>query len=264
MTTRRIALAVFAAALAFLALHSAHAADAPRAADAPKRPVIAVTNNYSAYAAAVDSVALTKSEQCSSKTGALQTMAGKCASDMCLAYFADKVLSACGGQGSGQEQPIQVAAPAPEKSWFAEVKDTVFELGRTAFPFVDRMMSSRERRDATASAERQNLGLYATFGQIHGQTIGGMTTLGTAGLAAVQNTATAGFGSIERTAAAAFANQRDTYTINLTGNDNNLFGSSSVRNYSNQCTGAPGGNSSSTTGNPAGGQSGQVPCTISK
>lgn len=264
MTTRRLAIAIFTAALAFIAMHSAHAAEAPRTADAPKRPVIAVTNNYSAYAAAVDSVALTKSEQCSSKTGALQTMAGKCASDMCLAYFADKVLNACGAQGGGQEQPIQIAAPAPEKPWYVELKDTIFETARAGFPILDRVMSSRERRDATASAERQQLGLYSMFGTVHGQTVGGMTTLGTAGLTAVQNTATAGFGSIERTAAAAFANQRDTYTINLTGNDNNLFGSASVRNYSNQCTGAPGGNSSSTTGNPAGGQSGQVPCAISK
>ena len=256
MTTRRLAIAVFAVALAFIAVNSAHAADA--------KPVIAVTNNYSAYAAAVDSAATARASQCDSKTRALQSMADKCKEDMCRAYFADKVIAACGAQGGGQEQPIQIAAPAPEKSWFAEIKDTVFELGRTAFPFVDRMMSSRERRDATASAERQQLGLYGMFGTVHGQTVGGMTTLGTAGLAAVQNTATAGFGSIERTAAAAFANQRDTYTINLTGNDNNLFGSSSVRNYTNNCTGAPGGNSSSTTGNPAGGQSGQVPCTISK
>lgn len=261
MTTRRIALAIFAVALGVLAFHgAAHAAEQKPEA----KPVIAVTNNYSAYAAAVDSAATARASQCDSKTRALQSMADKCKEDMCRAYFADKVIAACGGQGGSQEQPIQIAAPAPEKSLFSEVKDTVFELGRTAFPFVDRIMSSRERRDATASAERQQLGLYGMFGTVHGQTVGGMTTLGTAGLAAVQNTATAGFGSIERTAAAAFAAQRDSYVINLTGNDNNLFGSASVRNYSNNCTGAPGGNSSSTTGNPAGGQSGQVPCTISK
>lgn len=261
MTTRRIALAIFAVALGVLAFHgAAHAAEQKPEA----KPVISVTNNYSAYAAAVDSAATARASQCDSKTRALQSMADKCKEDMCRAYFADKVIAACGAQGGGQEQLIQIAAPAPEKPWYVELKDTIFETARAGFPILDRVMSSRERRDATASNERLQSNLYSTFGTIHGQTVGGMTTLGTAGLTAVQNTATAGFGSIERTAAAAFAAQRDSYVINLTGNDNNLFGSGSVRNYSNQCTGAPGGNSSSTTGNPAGGQSGQVPCTISK
>jgi hypothetical protein len=59
MSTRRIALAVFVVAVGIIAVGSAHAQD---------KPVIAVSNNYQAYAAAIDSINDGKARQCSSKT----------------------------------------------------------------------------------------------------------------------------------------------------------------------------------------------------
>ena len=54
-------------------------------AHAQDRPAIAVSNNYQAYAAAIDPINDGKARQCSSKTDALKAMAAKCASDICLA-----------------------------------------------------------------------------------------------------------------------------------------------------------------------------------
>jgi hypothetical protein len=251
MSTRRIALTVFVLAVGIIAMGSAHAQD---------RPAIAVSNNYQAYAAAIDSINDGKARQCSSKTDALKAMAAKCASDICLALFADKVERACGQQG-GQEQ-VAVTAPPVEKTWFQEAKETVIDVARVALPFVDRVMTSRDNRAIRESNERQTVALYGTFRDLNGQTVAGMTTLGTAGINGVRDTATAGFGALERTAAAAFKNP--TYNINVNGNDNNLFGSASTRTYTNNCTSGQAGSSSGTTGSPAGGPSGQVPCTISK
>ena len=126
----------------------------------------------------------------------------------------------------------------------------------------DRVMTSRDNRAIRESNERQTVALYGTFRDLNGQTVAGMTTLGTAGINGVRDTATAGFGALERTAAAAFKNP--TYNINVNGNDNNLFGSASTRTYTNNCTSGQAGSSSGTTGSPAGGPSGQAPCTISK
>lgn len=249
MSTRRIALAVFVVAVGIIAVGSAHAQD---------KPVIAVSNNYQAYAAAIDSINDGKARQCSSKTDALKAMAAKCASDICLALFADKVERACGQQG-GQEQ-VAVTAPPVEKTWFQEAKETVIDVARVALPFVDRVMTSRDNRAIRESNERQTVALYGTFRDLNGQTVAGMTTLGTAGINGIRDTAIAGFGSQERTAAAAFKNP--TYQINLNGDNNNLFGSASVRTYTNQCQGGNGAGGGAS--NASGGAGGQTPCEISK
>ena len=258
MSTRRIALAVFVVAVGIIAVGSAHAQD---------KPVIAVSNNYQAYAAAIDSINDGKARQCSSKTDALKAMAAKCASDICLALFADKVERACGQQG-GQEQ-VAVTAPPVEKTWFQEAKETVIDVARVALPFVDRVMTSRDNRAMRESNERQTVALYGTFRDLNGQTVAGMTTLGTAGINGVRDTATAGFGAIERTAVAAFKDP--TYNVSVFGSENNLFGSTSTRTTTtttttstNNCTGGGSGSTTSTTGNPTGAPGGSAPCTISK
>ena len=250
MSTRRIALAVFVVAVGIIAVGSVHAQD---------KPVIAVANNYQAYAAAIDSINDGKARQCSSKTDALKASALACKDDVCRLAFGILIDKACvDGQGAGTVAAI--APPAAEKSWFAEVKDTVLDFARGALPVVDRVLASRDSRLARESAERQTLGLYGTFSGIHGQSVTGMTNLGTAGINGVRDTATAGFGSLERTAAAAFKNP--TYNINLNGNDNTLFGSTSTRTYSNNCQGGNGAGGGAS--NASGGAGGTAPCEISK
>lgn len=253
-SNRRIALFILSAFLAAVALTAAHAEDKPTA-------VIVPQNNYQAYAAGVQAAHQAKADQCDSKTNALKGSAATCKDDVCRLAFGILIDKACvDGQGAGTVAAI--APPPVEKPWYVELKDTVLDFTRGALPVVDRVLASRDSRLARESAERQTLGLYGTFSGIHGQTVTGMTDLGTAGINGVRDTATAGFGSLERTAAAAFKNP--TYNINVNGNDNNLFGSASTRTYTNNCTSGQAGSSSGTTGSPAGGPSGQVPCTISK
>ena len=254
--------------------------------------VLAPMNNYQAYTESVRAAHHSKSDQCESKAGALKTMAAKCVSDICLALFADKIVTACdGGQGGGGQ--IAVASPpAPEKSWFSEAKEFGLDIARATLPFVDRVMSSKERRESTASAERQNLGLYGAFTAINAQTaglgasgFGSLERLGTAGYGALERTSTSGFGALERGMVAGFTAPREpTYQTTINGNDNTLFGSTSTRSYANNCTSgkggdggnsAPGGNGGNTatagTAGPGGyntagygAPSGSVPCNIQK
>ena len=258
MSTRRIALAVFVVAVGIIAVGSAHAQD---------KPVIAVSNNYQAYAAAIDSINDGKARQCSSKTDALKASALACKDDVCRLAFGILIDKACGQQG-GQEQ-VAVTAPPVEKTWFQEAKETVLDVARVALPFVDRVMTSRDNRAMRESNERQTVALYGTFRDLNGQTVAGMTTLGTAGINGVRDTATAGFGAIERTAVAAFKDP--TYNVSVFGSENNLFGSTSTRTTTtttttstNNCTGGGSGSTTSTTGNPTGSPGGSAPCTISK
>jgi len=245
---------------------------------AQDKPVAVPMSNYQAYASGIASAHQAKADQCDSKAKALQTMAAKCASDICLALFADKVERACAESGSSGNVAA-VAPPPVEKPWYVELKDTVLDTARVALPVFDRVMASRDSRLARESQDRQTLGLYSAFTGMHGQTVTGMTTLGTAGLTTAQNIATSGFGSLERGMVAGFtAPKEPTYAVNVYGNDNALFGSTSNRSYTNNCTGgnagnggtAPSGNAgveasgSGSGGTATGGSGGQAPCTISK
>lgn len=241
--------------------------------------VLAPMNNYQAYAYSVQAAHQAKADQCESKAGALKAMAAKCASDICLALFADKVSAACDGNQAAQVAVAQ--PPAPDRPWYMELKDTVLDIARVGLPVVDRAMASRERRDATASAERQSLGLYSTFSNINGQT----AALGIAGFGSIERTATSGFGSMERGMVAGFTAPRDpTYQVTVNGDDNALFGSTSSRSYMVNCASgqagnggnsAPGGTGGNTSTNGYAGSggyntagngapSGSVPCTIQK
>ena len=251
-SNRSVALIVLSVFLTAVALSSAHAQDKPAA-------VIVPQNNYQAYAAGVQAAHQAKADQCDSKTNALKGSAATCKDDVCRLAFGILIDKACvDGQGAGTVAAI--APPPVEKPWYVELKDTVLDFTRGALPVVDRVLASRDSRLARESAERQTLGLYGTFSGIHGQTVTGMTDLGTAGINGVRDTATAGFGSLERTAAAAFKNP--TYNINLNGNDNTLFGSTSTRTYSNNCQGGNGAGGGAS--NASGGAGGTAPCEISK
>lgn len=267
MSLKRISIlsvVLFVVALAFAT--TCHAAD-------PPTPTLVPQNNYQAYAYSVGAAHQAKSDQCESKTGALKVMAAKCASDICLALFADKVERACDGAGGGQALTAQ--APAEERSTVEKVGSFLLDTARVALPFVDRFMASKERRDSLQSAERQNVALYGTFSTINGQT----AALGTAGFGSLERLGTAGFGSLERGMTAAFTAPRDpTYQVTVNGDDNALFGSTSNRSYTNNCTSgnaAAGGNAGSggqggqngAGGNSQGGNgapSGSVPCSIQK
>lgn len=260
MTTRRIALAIFAVALSVLAFHgAAHAAEQKPEA----KPVIAVTNNYQAYAAAVESANAAKVGACEAKATSIKAMADKCKDDMCRMAFGILLDKQCQETG-GSQQVAQIAPPPVEKSVWTEIKETLFDTARMALPVFDRIMTSRERRDATASAERQQGAMLNMFTTVNGQTanlgaagIAGMRDLGTAGINGVRDTALGLTDSYSRAFTAALT--RDTYQINvINSSDTTLFGSLNYRQYSNQCQGGTG---SATTGNPAGGQ---APCTIGK
>lgn len=250
------------AALLLVFAIPAHAATEP----APK-PVIAAMNNYQAYAATVSAAHGAKADQCNSKTTALQTVAAKCTSEICLALFADKIERAC-GEGSGSGQTVVAQAPPQEKSIWAEIKDTVIDFGRVAVPVFDRVMTSRDNRAARESSERQTIALYSTFG--------GMFTTSTT---ALKETALGGFAAQERGIAAAFAAQKDTYNIDINNSSEvALFGS--TINKTNKCAnktgdGGDGGNSSpggqggnngagGSSNAAAGAPSGSAPCTITK
>ena len=242
------------AVLSCVAVASAAEAKADEAKADKAVTVMVPQNNYQAYAFGLQAAQQSRADQCESKAGALKAMAAKCSTDICLALFADKVERACGEPVGGQQ--AAVLPPLQEKPWYVEVKDTLLDAARVALPFVDRVMTSRDNRAARESAERQNVALYGTFRDINGQT----ANLGVAGFGALERTATGGFGAIERTAAAAFKNP--TYSFTFTGNDNNLFGSTSTRTYVVQCQGGNGAGGGAS--NAPGGGGGQAPCEISK
>lgn len=262
------------------------------AALAQDKPVLAPMNNYQAYAEGIKAAHQSVSDRCESKVNALKTSAGQCKDDMCRVVFGVLMDKACGAGESGAQVAV-AQPPAPERSGWEIAKDTVLDVARVALPFVDRVMSSKERRDATASAERQNLGLYSTFAGINGQTaalgtsgFGSLERLGTSGFGAIERTASNGFGALERGMVAGFTAPRDpTYQVNVGGSDNTLFGSTSNRSYANNCTSGNGGqggqsgnsgaagNGGATTSNGgasgatqagAGAPSGSVPCNIQK
>ena len=208
------------------------------------KPVLVPQNNYQAYAATVQAQHQAIADKCDSKANALQVMAAKCASDICLALFADKVSTACDGAGGGGSNQLLVAqAPVEEKSIGRQIFEGVLDVARVGLPFVDRVMASKERRDASNSAERQNTALYGSFTSMQNAAINGIGAVATAGFGSVERTALGSFGALERGMTAAFTAPRDpTYEIIVTNSaDTTLFGSSNTRNYTNKCPGGRGG-----------------------
>jgi len=254
----------------------AHAQADTKAEPKAERAVIVPQNNYQAHVAGATAIANARADQCDAKVNGLKGMAAKCTTDICLAYFADKVTYACGGgPGGGEGQQIAVAAPPVEKTLLQEIKETGKDVLATAFPFLDRVFARQERRDAVQSQERQAVALYNAFTTQHGRTVDGMLGLGTAGINGVRDTAHDGFGALERGMTAAFTAPREptnVFNVNVTGDDNSLFGS--VNNRRTRCTGTGGNGGNPTTGaagiegSPSGNTGattgGAAPCTFTK
>ncbi|MGL5003429.1 MAG: hypothetical protein ACRDAM_10865 [Casimicrobium sp.] len=179
--------------------NAAHAQDKERAVIVPK-------NNYQAYAASVQAAHESLADQCESKADALTRMAQKCTSDICLALFADKVERAC-DTGNGL-QSANAAPPPEEKGFVRQVWDGLLETARVAYPFVERVVASRERREANRFDAQSKQALYNAFTGMHDSSMIGMLGLGRAGIDGVTQTATQGFRSNQRTASDAFASMR--------------------------------------------------------
>ena len=258
MSTRRIALAVFVVAVGIIAVGSVHAQD---------KPVIAVANNYQAYAAAIDSINDGKARQCSSKTDALKASALACKDDVCRLAFGILIDKACGESQNGNVAALP--APQEEKSLGEKIVGGIVGFAQAALPWADRFLNYKTTKSAQEYAYKGQEALYSMFSGVHGQTVAGISGVATAGFTANQNIANGGFGAIERTAVAAFKDP--TYNVSVFGSENNLFGSTSTRTTTtttttstNNCTGGGSGSTTSTTGNPTGSPGGSAPCTISK
>lgn len=262
-TSRIEAIVVLAiAAMCLLWASSSHGATEP----APK-PIIAAQNNYQAYAATVSAAYQAKVDQCESKVTALKASATVCKDDICRLAFGILIDKSC-DQGAGSGQTVVAQAPPIEKTWFAEAKDTFFDLARIALPVFDRVMTSRDNRSARESSERQTTALYGTFGSMFAT-----------GTGAVKDVALGGFAAQERGITAAFAAQKETYNINIeNSSDLALFGGTVNKtnlcnpitgnggNGGNSAPGGTGGTNGSGGSNTAGGgaPSGSAPCTIQK
>ena len=258
MSTRRIALAVFLVAVGIIAVGSAHAQD---------KPVIAVSNNYQAYAAAIDSINDGKARQCNSKTDALKSSAAMCKEDVCRLAFGILIDKAC--VDSAVSSVAALPPPQEEKSLGEKIIGGIVGFAQAALPWADRFLSYKTTKSSQEYAYKGQEALYGMFSGVHGQTVAGISGVATAGFTSNQSIANGGFGAIERTAVAAFKDP--TYNVSVFGSENNLFGSTSTRTTTtttttstNNCTGGGSGSTTSTTGNPTGSPGGSAPCTISK
>lgn len=210
----------------------------------------------------------------------------------------DPLLAAAFGPAPKEEQAAAINIPtvAMPKSAAQEAKEWVgiglqaVGIGVQGFLGAKNISAgvaiNKQNTDAQVANTAATMGAFSNFSlNATNQAIAGFGSIertGIAGLGSVERTAGAGFGSLERVAIRGI--DKTTYDITVNGNDNTLFGSTSNRNYTNNCesgdggrggNSAPGGASgnnatagttgaggSNTAG--AGAASGSVPCSIQK